>query len=373
MLSVPLRAVLLVGLANGLRTVHYSTRLSSPHSPSRLASPRCCATPPPPLEDGSSAFQSGAFEVEGTQLWWRQSDELMQVIVALPEDLSIKKEASIEISRKSISVTLSGVAVLCGDLAHDVYGEGSDWVVEDELDGFDGTRFLVIDLRKRESFVDWAAPLAANGVGGGAARSLVIGGKGEAQKRATGRQFASYQILQKLPSNVRSDVYARAPRGLAGVVQEEVGEMRLHFVGKVVAEGSAEAPAAATQAAALAAQEVLVKEHARLLTPDIFSTLSDEQMELWLAPGNSEMAVAQNAISMKRWIFPPPEGEVRVELPTAGACGFEPATPPPEHMGAPSLSVRRSEEGRPLGASVEANIMSPDEVPGAFEAYIKDK
>ena len=97
--------------------------------------------------------------------------------------------------------------------------------------------------------------------------------------------------------------------------------MRLHFVGKVVAEGSAKAPAAATQAAALAAQEVpvpapasppslhpqprphqvLVKEHARLLTPDIFLTLSDEQMELWLAPGNSEVAVAQNAISMKRW------------------------------------------------------------------------
>ena len=78
-------------------------------------------------------------------------------------------------------------------------------------------------------------------------------------------------------------------------------------------------------------------------------------------------------ISLIRWIFPPPEGEVRVELPTAGACGFEPATPPPAHMGASSLSVRRSEEGRPLGAAVEANIMSPDEVPGAFEAYIKDK
>ena len=69
----------------------------------------------------------------------------------------------------------------------------------------------------------------------------------------------------------------------------------------------------------------------------------------------------------------PPEGEVRVELPTAGECGFEPATPPPAHMGAASLSVRRSEEGRPLGAAVKANIMSPDEVPGAFEAYIKDK
>ena len=171
---------------------------------------------------------------------------------------------------------------------------------------------------------------------------------------------------------------------------------------------------------------MLVKEHARLLKPEIFSTLPDEQMELWLAPGNSEMAVAQNAVSMRRWarpcptfsgtrphpynsvphpssasvithpsdsrsrlhlhphahpppislirwIFPPPEGEVRVELPTAGACGFEPATPPPAHMGASSLSVRRSEKGRPLGAAVEANIMSPDEVPGAFEAYIKDK
>ena len=37
----------------------------------------------------------------------------MQVVVALPEDLSLKREASIELSRKSISVTLSGVAVLC--------------------------------------------------------------------------------------------------------------------------------------------------------------------------------------------------------------------------------------------------------------------
>ena len=51
----------------------------------------------------------------------------MQVVVALPEDLSLKREASIELSRKSISVTLSGVAVLCGDLAHDIDGEGSDW------------------------------------------------------------------------------------------------------------------------------------------------------------------------------------------------------------------------------------------------------
>ena len=122
----------------------------------------------------------------------------MQVIVALPEDLSLKREASIELFRKSISVTLSGVAVLCGDLAHDIYGEGSDWVVEEELDGFDGTRFLVIDLRKRESFVDWPAPLAADGVGGGAERTLVIGGKGEAQKRATGRQCAPAPFSARL-------------------------------------------------------------------------------------------------------------------------------------------------------------------------------
>ena len=241
----------------------------------------------------------------------------MQVIVALREDLSLKREASIELSRKSISVTLSGVAVLCGDLAHDVDGEGSDWLVEDELPGFDGARFLVFDLRKRESFVDWPAPLAADCGGGGTDRTLLIGGKGEAQKRATARQcatarptprrtalcsaaaadaptnpcppnpaappppprpaaappqeplpnvrgrLASYQVLQKLPSNVRCDVYARAPRGIAGVVEEEVGEMMLHFVGKVVAEGSAEAPAAATQAAALAAQEVRTRSLVR--------------------------------------------------------------------------------------------------------------
>jgi len=129
--------------------------------------------------------------VSGTQLWWRQSDEIMQVVVALPEDLSLKREASIELSRKSISVTLSGVAVLCGDLAHDIDGEGSDWLVEDELPGFDGARFLVFDLRKRESFVDWPAPLAVDCGGGGTDRTLRIGGKGEAQKRATARQCAT--------------------------------------------------------------------------------------------------------------------------------------------------------------------------------------
>ena len=42
-------------------------------------------------------------------------------------------------------------------------------------------------------------------------------------------------------------------------------------------------------------------------------------------------------------------------------------------MGAASLSVRRDVEGRPLGGVSKAQVMSPDEVPGAFEAYIKDK
>lgn len=226
----------------------------------------------------------------------------MQVIVALPEDFSLKREASIELSRARISVTLSGVPVLSGALAHEIDPDRSDWVVEDELDGFDGPRFLVIDLRKRESFVDWSAPLAPDGGGGSATRRLVIGGKGEAQKRATGQQcatahptprraalclpsvagapllrlphlrtdplltlfhfsgrLASYQILQMLPSTVRTDVYARAPPDAAAAAEGEPAEMRLHFVGKVVAEGSAEAPAAATQAAALAAQEVIAR------------------------------------------------------------------------------------------------------------------
>jgi hypothetical protein len=42
-------------------------------------------------------------------------------------------------------------------------------------------------------------------------------------------------------------------------------------------------------------------------------------------------------------------------------------------MGAQPLSVRRDAEGRPLREAFQANVMKPDQVPGAYEAWLRDQ
>ena len=250
---------------------------------------------PPPLKADLAEFQRGTL-ADGNA-WWRQDAQIVQLVVALPEDASFRRDVSVDLSRKRISLTVQEAEVLVGDLAHDVVKDESDWFVEEDLDGFDGERFLVVEMRKHESYLDWGSPLMAEGATT-SERKILLGGKGESQKAATAQQLASYQILQKLPGAVRGDVYARDPAGGAA----EDGEMVLYFIGKVIAE-TASAPA-------------------------------------------------------------------------AGACGFEPETAPPEHMGGADVrfKVRRALDGQPLGGSAfTANVVKPDEVPGAYEAWMKDQ
>ena len=301
--------------------------------------------------------------VETISTWWRQDPEGFQLIVELPEDASFKRDVHIDLSRSRILLTVSGTEIVGGKLAHDVDADSSEWFVEDDLDDFvtgsgdDDARYLVMNLRKRESYLDWPSPLQQHEASS-AMRRLVIGGKGDAQKAATAQQLASYQILQKLPSSIRGDVYARAPAGASGLPSPQ-----LFFTGKVIAE-------AAEPAASLAAQVLLVKEHIRLYQPAVFSGATDDEIELWLAPGNSELAAAQNEISLTRYVEP----SVEVELPSAGACGFEPETAPPAHMGESvgPLVVRRDAEGKPLAEEFKANVVKPDEVPGAFEKWLEE-
>ena len=46
---------------------------------------------------------------------------------------------------------------------------------------------------------------------------------------------------------------------------------------------------------------------------------------------------------------------------------------PPEHMGSDPFKVKRDVDGKPMGAAFQANVMKPDEVPGAYEAWLKDQ
>ena len=281
----------------------------------------------------------------------------MQLVVELAEAASFKRDVTIELSRKRIDLNIEGGVQLVGDLAHEAVGDASEWFVEEGFEGFDeDTRYLVVDIRKRESFLDWPAPLKSDFGATLPARSVLIGGKGDAQKKGTAQQLASYQILQKLPSAVRGDVYARMPPS------DGLASDRLYFVGKVIAE-------VADASASLATQQLLVREHARLYQPSIFGGSTDEEIELWLAPGNTEVRVAQNELSLRRWVAPPTD----VELPAVGACGFEPETLPPPQQGASvePFSVRRDAEGQPIGAAFKAPIVAPDEVPGGYEKWLE--
>jgi len=321
------------------------------HSPefsgrsARTAAPRLSAVEAPPALKGYELFKRGTLAAPGgIAAWWRQDSETLQVIVLLPEDVEFRRDVKVALSRKRIALSIAGADVLVGELAHDASADESDWYVEEAFDwaALDGTdarpRCLIVDIKKRESFVNWMAPLArGNGEIDESAsepqRRVLIGGKGKVQKEATAQQLASYQILQKFPDAVRGDVYCRAPPD-NGVMSD-----RLYFVGKVIAEGTGSA------AASLAAQVHLVKEHARLYLPEIFGSVADEDIELWLAPGNTEMRVAQDDMALSRW--EPPDDVVA--LPVAGACGFEPEVAPPPHMGGVEpFSVRRDAAGEPL-------------------------
>ena len=219
-----------------------------PHSHVRRHVSLTCAadpTPPPALKD-AAAFARGALELSGTDelcAWWRQDPQTLQVVVSMPCDASFKHDVSVSVTRRRVELSVCGVDVLNGELANDVVADDSDWVVEDELDGFpneaDAKKFLVVDLRKLESYVEWPAP-TFDGADPGQ-RRVLIGGKGEAQKRATAQQLASYQIIQKLPAAVRGDVYARVPPGADGTPSTT-----LYFVGKVIVNKRAPLPVPST-------------------------------------------------------------------------------------------------------------------------------
>ena len=200
---LPSRRVLTLA---GLAIVQVVNALRLPSIP-RAGTVHCCALPP--ALTGAENFCRGALAQTGNSNhpngWWRQDRELLQILLPLGDDVSFKRDVSIDLTRRRLELRVAGNDVLVGDLSHDVDTNDSEWFVEDgaDLDVPDaGERCLVVSLRKKESFLDWASPLKATdadaeAVGGSSRRRVLIGGKGEAQKQATAQQLASYQLLQQ--------------------------------------------------------------------------------------------------------------------------------------------------------------------------------
>ena len=283
--------------------------IAAPRAPQVVAS-SAHDVAPPCLPDGE-AFARGMIGEKSGWCWWRQTPFTFQLVVMMPEDASFKRDVQLDLHKASISLTVAGSSIVDGPLAHNIRVDASDWYVEDELEGFDdGWRYLVVDMAKADPHVDWQAPLQGSGDSGEELK-LVIGGVGEAQKKATAQQMATYQALRKLPACSLADVYARP----ASPAPESA--MHCYFVGKIAGDDFVDG------ATSLAAQEVLVKQHARLLLPDIFGGCeADSEIELWLAPGDTEVRVAQNELSLSPWRGLP-EGAA---MPKAVECGFDPET-----------------------------------------------
>jgi len=259
----------------------------------------------PPTMDRGKAFSSGTLNSD-VPAWWRQNYNTFQLVCAVPDDLSVRDDLSIETSDGKFVVKVGDTSVVDGALPYSINIDATEWLVEEDVEGFPaGPRYLVVELTKLEWWVDWPGPVAT----GSTAKRYAVGGCDEdAQKEATASQVAAFQTLAKLPCTTTLDIYSRP---ILGKVNESQYEY-LHFLGRVAADEFIDT------FAAIATQEMLIKQHGRLLWPEVYPGLKDDEIEIWMAPGFSEVAVASNELDLTKYEGPP-EG---VEWPPVEKIGY---------------------------------------------------
>ena len=90
-------------LGSALRTPTVSHGMRAP--PPTL----CC-----PALNGASNYARGSIDfhgVPGVKAWWRQDPQLVEVVVALPDDVSFKRDVELDVSRTTISLSVCGEAL----------------------------------------------------------------------------------------------------------------------------------------------------------------------------------------------------------------------------------------------------------------------
>ena len=151
-------------------------------------------------------------------------------------------------------------------------------------------------------------------------------------------QWENYKELRAKDSSNQVDVFVRAE-----------ATDKFWFVGKAVArEGTCD-----DAGLAVLAQKRAVLEHAKLLVGEL--KLARTPLQLWAAPPNSEMAVAQKQQPLR-----PLDGLPKPAEPlTLADCGFEPE----QYLDpAQGLYVRLGDDGAPTSGPVEAKIVSAQEL-----------
>mmetsp|Transcript_129585 Transcript_129585/g.242458 ORF Transcript_129585/g.242458 Transcript_129585/m.242458 type:complete len:531 (-) Transcript_129585:2-1594(-) len=114
----------------------------------------------PPSLPGGESYMRGSLS-DAMPVWWRQTSSKFQIVCELPDDVSVKRDVSIDLRKETINVHVAGMSVVEGKLQQSIDVDDSDWFTDDEMGGFnDGKRYLVLDLRKAMPNVDWSGPIA---------------------------------------------------------------------------------------------------------------------------------------------------------------------------------------------------------------------
>lgn len=110
------------------------------------------------------------------------------------------------------------------------------------------------------------------------------------------------------------------------------------------------------------AVEVMLIEYAKTLRPAELGhpAASIHDVELWHAPGNSEMLVAQNKQNLLRVFFPPG----KVKLVSYKSIGYEPEVYQSGEIG---FRCKRDELGQPIAAPFDVNMGSPNDLVGKID------
>ena len=107
--------------------------------------------------------------------------------------------------------------------------------------------------------------------------------------------------------------------------------------------------------------EVLLTEYSKSLRPkDLSGPLAtNRNLEIWYAPGNSEMTVAQNKISLKKYSNEIKDDEDCTSTYFEFDIGFEPEIYQNNELG---FRCKRDSNGDPVAAEFEVQTKAPSEM-----------
>jgi len=272
-------------------------------------------------------------------LYWRQNSDTVEVWAAIDDSCKVKRDVKVDLGPKRLAISLKNGAPSFDytlQLSNGVDVEECTWMVEaDETPGPGDDRWLLVTLKKSNKYFNWQS---LDQMEAQESSRLTIGLSGDHQAIEYDQQI-SFVRLTKVGQSTKCDVYARS-------LSSKEDNPYCYFVGKVAA-----VPEVAIKEAVWA-QAPLISRHAKKMHKEVFGEeLAD--VELLTAPGDSEMGVAQEQISLQ-----PLAKTLAKAIPTsAQEVGFDPET---IVQGQEPFRVRRSPEGAPLGPPVQANFVSPE-------------